>query len=130
MKMNIFVSVVSSLLLKLIYHGAGMVVYLLLLKFSMTIVFHQSDQNNYYNYQKGTPVVYLINALESLYGYFQVPKVVIYNRRDFIRLTAAQCMNTSAITRVILLCEPDPATVSASISGIKYLSFDNIVSFN
>ena len=35
MKMNIFVLVVSSLFLKLIYHGAGTAVHLLLLKFSM-----------------------------------------------------------------------------------------------
>ena len=32
---NIFGSVVSGLFLKLIYHGAGMVLHLLILKFSM-----------------------------------------------------------------------------------------------
>ena len=36
MKVTFFVSAVSGLYLRLIYHGAGTLVHLLLLKFSMT----------------------------------------------------------------------------------------------
>ena len=60
MKVKIFVSAVSGLFLKLICHGAGTVVHLLLLKFSMYEVMgsEQCDQKKLPNVCKSCPKMF------------------------------------------------------------------------